>query len=200
MAATSCDYLIASDIAQNCTFPIVKGAERRGVIVNRADIGSMSFKDGTDGTILNTLILSTGKKGYEIMQPATDPYTGTKTDLKVGTYVNTWTHTIVFVVLDNDLGVVQNIIDKLANGDFLIILEAKAKGASNLAAFEVYGAYQGCKAKTITSEKYDDKANSGWIVTMEEADCPVARVNYATDGDTYAQNKTAVEALLTAQA
>ena len=99
--------------------------------MNRAevDFGAVTF-NATRKNVIETLALKTGKKGYKVQVFGATPFTGTNTALATGTYRNTFTNTVNMVVLANDPDVCNDIIDGLANGEFVIVLENKAKGHS----------------------------------------------------------------------
>lgn len=72
------------------------------------------------------------------------------------------------VVLANDPDVCNDIIDGLANGDFVVVLENKAKGLNKTenpgdSAFQVYGYYQGLKAAEIGNDKYSEETEGDGI-------------------------------------
>lgn len=193
-----CDYLVQKDIEVNCTDPLVQGVEAEGVIINRQDIDfSAVTYDTTKANIIKTIALKTGKKGYRVVQGGNSPFTGTKTELTTGTYRNTFTNTVSLVVLDNDPDVCKDIIDGLANGSFVVILENKYKGLNKEnpgeGAFQVYGWAQGLMASEITNEKYSEDTDGGWLVNLQEAKAPRAGMfMFTTD---YETTKTAVDTL-----
>lgn len=201
MAERGCDALLARDIVVNCNEPITKGVERKGVIINFDDIkqGAVSF-DEVDGVhVIKTMPLNTGKKGFRIIQPAKSPFAGTNTAMVTGTYGNTFTHQVGFVILDSGPDVAAA-VDALANGKFVVILENTHKqmkaAKAGISAFQVYGFEQGLVANAITSEKWSDDARSGWAVTLEEAQAPTSAIYlYNTSYDT---TKAQVESYLTA--
>lgn len=88
--------------------------------------------------------------------------------MTAGTYVNTWTKQISLVVLDEGPDVCHNIIDKLSNGRFIVILENKTAGSGGKATYEVYGYEAGLTASAGTNEKYSEETNGGYAVTLEE--------------------------------
>lgn len=177
-----CDDVIKREITVNCKDPIVPGLESEGVIINRADIDFSASKVSADrSNVLESLVLKQGKKGYKCIQAGNTPYTGTSVALAVGTYRNTFTNTVNFVVLDNDPDVCSDIIDGLANGTFVVVLENKHKGNAKTentgdAAFQVFGWYQGLKAAEITGEKYSEDTDGGWAVSMQETKAPKSGV------------------------
>ena len=117
------------------------------------------------------------KKGYKVQVFGATPFTGTNTTLATGTYRNTFTNTVNMVVLANDPDVCNDIIDGLANGDFVVVLENKAKGLNKTenpgdSAFQVYGYYQGLKAAEIGNDKYSEETEGGWNISLQETKVP----------------------------
>lgn len=186
MAKINCDSLIAQDISIACDDQVTKGLESDGIIMNRADIDfAKTVFSSENPNIIEQLVLKSGKKAYEVIQQGNNPYTGTKSELNVGTYRNTWTHEIPIVVLANTPDVVHNIIDGLANGKFVAILRNVSKGTDGKGEFQVYGYAQGLKASAGTCEKYSDDTEGGWLMTLQEERTPKAALFfYKTDTDT----------------
>ena len=102
------------------------------------------------------------------------------------------------VVLANDPDVCNDIIDGLANGEFVIVLENKAKGLNKTenpgdSAFQVYGYYQGLKAAEIGNDKYSEETEGGWSISLQETKVPKSALFlYKTS---YDATKTLVETL-----
>ena len=166
--AKLCESIIASAIDWACDALVTKGLESDGVIINRDDIDfSQTVFNSSNPNIIESLVLKTGKKGYLVNQLGNTPFTGTQSTLEVGTYRNTWTHTIPIVVLNNGPDVAKNIIDGLANGTFVVILRNKFKGTGD-AEYQVYGYTQGLLASEGTNDKYSDDTDGGWIITLQE--------------------------------
>lgn len=99
---------------------------------------------------------------------------------------------------DSGPDVAESIIDPLANGSFLVILENKFKKMqgtpAGAAAFEIYGFYQGLVANAATLDKYSDDTNGGWSFTLQEAGSPKSALYLFAE--TYAATKTLIETLL----
>lgn len=167
--AKLCESLIAKAIDFACDDIIVRGLESDGLIINRSDIDfAATVFDAQNPNIIKTLVLKTGKKGYEVNQLGNTPFTGVQSTLEVGTYRNTWTHAIPIVVLSNTPDVAHNIIDGLSNGTFVIILRNKFKGSTGDAEYQVYGYTQGLVASEGTNDKYSEDTDGGWIITLQE--------------------------------
>lgn len=197
-----CDNLIKKDIAPSCDDPISPGVEQEGVIANRADVDfAATVFNETRKNVIETLAMKTGKKAYKVVVYGGTPFTGTNTALTTGTYRNTFTNTVNMVILANDPDVCGDIIDGLANGEFVVILENKSKGLQKEtnpgdSAFQVYGYYQGLKAAEISSDKYSEDTDSGWSVSLSETKVPKSALFlYKTS---YETTQKAVEALTAA--
>ena len=187
----NCTGLINAGIGSDCKLP-TKGYEREGVIINRDDIDFGSLADPTNNTYA-TMPLKSGKTGFKIIQLGDQPFEGTKSSLRKGTYGNGFDHILQIVVLDNTPAVSHDIIDALASGEFVVILECKDKGGSSKnGAFKVYGIEVGLKAETMENDAYSEAAG-GWIVTLKEEANSSACYLFATS---YAATKTLVEGLL----
>lgn len=175
MAVTTCESLISQDIAIACADQVTKGLESDGIIINRGDIDfSKTQFDEENPCIIKQLVLKKGKKAYAIRQEGNTPYTGTKTELNVGTYRNTWNSEVAIVVLANTPDVCAKIIDGLVNGKYVVILRNVSKGADGKGEFQVYGYAQGLKASAGTNEKYSDDTEGGWLITLQEEQAPKA--------------------------
>lgn len=199
-----CDNVIKKDILLNCDDPIVPGLEQEGVIINRSDIdfSTVAFNT-TRKNVIETLALKSGKKAYRVVVSGSTPFTGTNTALATGTYRNTFTNTVNMVILANDPDVCADIIDGLANGEYVLILENKAKSLQKEenpgdSAFQIYGYYQGLKAAEISNEKYSEETEGGWSVSLQETKVPKSALFYfKTD---YETTKTAIDTLTSAAA
>lgn len=195
--ANLCESLISKAIDFDCDELITRGLEADGIIINRSDIDFASTVfDNTNPNIIKTLVLKSGKQGYEVSQLGNTPFTGTQSTLEVGTYRNTWTHQIPIVVLSNTPEVANKIIDGLANGTFVVILRNKFKGESGEAEYQVYGYTQGLVASEGTNEKYSEDTDGGWLITLQETGARLsAMFFFNTDATTTA---AAYEALKSA--
>ena len=153
--------------------------EDNGVIGKRQDIDCGStVVDTTSKNIIKTLVIKTGKKAYEVFCPGSTPFTGVKTSLSKGTYVNKWDNDIPLVVIDNGPEVAEDIIEGLANGEFVVILRNKHKGTSGDAVYQVYGNYQSLRSETIANDKYSEETDGGWAIALKETGAPKAAMFY----------------------
>lgn len=194
-----CDDILKKDIFPSCDDPVVQGLEQEGVIMNRADVDfAATLFNSTRKNVIETLAMKTGKKAYKVIVPGKTPFTGTTTALATGTYRNSFTNTLALVILANDPDVCADIIDGLANGSYVVVLENKYKGLQKEenpgdAAFQIFGYYQGLTATTIENNKYSEDTEGGWAVTLEEQKAPKSALFlYKTS---YEATKTAINTL-----
>lgn len=158
-----CDYLISADIAGfDCENPMVKGAKADGLIINRKDITMSGVTyDSTNPFKVTALPLATGKTAYDIVQGGKTPFTGTQQELVEGTYQNTITNTVQFVILNQGETTADQVF-ALMNGEFVVILQ------NNNNTYQVFGLEVGLHASAMVRELYNDDTLAGWLVTMTE--------------------------------
>lgn len=182
-----CDSYISRDIAVNCDSMLTRGMEEDGIIINRGHIDFAKTVFGDKKNIIKTLVLKSGKKGYEVRSAGATPYTGTTTSMVKGTYKNTWNNTVPIVILDNSPEVCEEIVEGLANGTFVVILRNKTKGENGNSEFQIYGYHQGLMAETIENDKYSEETDGGWLATLQETGSPKAAMFlFNTDAETTA--------------
>ena len=158
-----CDYLITEDIAGfDCENPMVKGAKADGLLINRKEITMSGVTyDSTNPFLVTALPLATGATAYDIVQGGKTPYTGTQQEMVEGTYQNTFTNTVQFVILNQGETTVKQVF-ALMNGEFVVVLQ------NNNGTYQVYGLESGLHSSAMVRELYNDDTLAGWLVTMTE--------------------------------
>ena len=158
-----CDFLISTDIqGYDCENPMVKGAKADGLIINRKDVNLSGVTyDQNNPFLITALPLKAGKTAYDIVQGGKTPYTGTQQEMAEGTYQNTITNTVQFVILNQGQTTADQIF-ALMNGEFVVVLQ------NNNGTYQVYGIEAGLRANAMVRELYNDDTLSGWLVTMTE--------------------------------
>lgn len=195
MATESCDYKLAADLVANCESTSVSGVRNNGWIINSDDIDRDSCtRDASNPNILNTLVLKSGKKAHRMYVPGKTPFSGTNKALASGTYRNKFTKSVGLIILDNGPEVVKDIINPLANGSFVVILENKYGGKDGKNTFEVYGFEQGLSATAMSDDKYSEETDGGWSATLEESGAPSAGIYLFNDS--VATTRTAITSLV----
>ena len=178
-----CDYLIAADITgYDCSNPAATGAENLGLLINRADIYTLTISNFS----VTALTLKCGaKKAYKITQGGKQPFNGTQQEMVEGTYQNTITNTVQFVVLKQDSDTAGEIF-ALANGEFAAIIPNKN------GTYQCYGLETGLHASAAVRELYNDDTLAGWLVTMTEEGA--TRGNLFTTSTIFTNLQTATSA------
>ena len=154
-----CDFIISADIqGYNCASPAVKGAESTGILINRSEIDSYTI---SNFSVTALTLKCGGKKAYKIVQSGKTPFNGSQQEMAEGTYQNTITNTIQFVILAQDADTANDLF-ALSNGQFVAIIPDKQGN------YQVYGLEAGLKCSGAVRELYNDDTLSGWQVTMVE--------------------------------
>lgn len=162
-----CEYNLTSNIENSCK--IVGGLKEIGYIANKGDITGAPETNNT----FNAFSFAEDKFMYKIYTPTKTPFTGSNTALEESDVVNRFTNTVSFVILEND-DPTSSIINNLANGKFVVVIENEYQNEKKDNAFSVYGMERGLRATEITRDPYDDASAGGWTVTMQETGAAVA--------------------------
>lgn len=115
------------------------------------------------------------------------PFTGTKVTMSKGTYRNTFDNEFAMTILDNSPDVCKNVIDGLANGDYVVVFENKYKNLNKTtnkgdSVYQIMGLRQGLNAETIENDKYSEDTDGGWAVLLKETKAPESALFlYKTD-------------------
>lgn len=205
MSVQACDFLLQADLVAPCDGLSSAGLKNTGYIVNYDDVDWDNLtKDASNPNIVTSFVLKSvnnvAKHAYKVYVPGKTPYTGTNKALATGTYRNKFTKQVKLVVLSNGAGVCHDIIDQLANGRFVVILENDFQGATKDNTFEFYGLELGCAATEMSDDKYSEDTDGGWAVTLEETNAPTSGIFYlkpAGQGESAIEaTRAALEALL----
>lgn len=187
--ANKCEDFLNQCIGASCENPIFTGVENKAWIFNKKDIESFTWElddAGQKTNVITAITMVSGKNGYTIDQIGKTPYTGTTTSMTEGNIANTFTENISFVVPDNS-PLAGMILDSLANGKYVVIIENEYDGVDGRGKFQVYGAKKGLVASAIENDKYSEDTNGGWSVTLTATNTPNSSIfiEYTTDTKTY---------------
>lgn len=184
--ANLCEKIIEACISADCANPIYSGVDSIGLIANYSDIASVSY-DQTNPSIVSGITMKTDTVGsdttsrcwYTVQQLGNRPFEGSQTEFVEGTYANRVTNTITFAVLDNGPEITENVIDRLLNGKFVVILKNDYVHSDAKNKYSVYGLSKGLKCTGLTRELYGDN-ESAWIVTLTEEGSPKSGLFFFT--------------------
>lgn len=185
-----CEKLLNSCIAADCANPLFAGVDAEALIANFNDIATVTYSN-TNASIINGITMKTDTNGdnqtsrcfYSVQQLGNQPYSGSLTEFVEGTYGNRVNHTIQLAVVDNGPEITENIIDKLLNGKFVVILKNDYKHTNGDNKYSVYGISKGLKCTGLTRELYGDN-ESAWIVTLQEQNAPKSGLFFYTESET----------------
>lgn len=175
-----CDNLISQGIVRDCNNLYTHGLESNGVIMNFADLDiPKTTYDKDRYNVVTALGLKTGKKGYPIYMGGATPYEGTGTASSDSTEY--FTNTVKFLIPDNSPDMCANIIDKIASGKFVIVLENTFKNINKDenagdSSYQIYGLKQGLRKSDIQFQQWGDV--SGWEITLTETNTPYSGIFY----------------------
>ena len=191
-----CNGIIKAGISKgDCANLPAKGYERVAVLINREDIDFNNVTVSEErNNVLTSLGLLPGKKGYEVHQMGSTPFTGTNAALEANTYYRSVTKNLVIAVINNDRDTYGQFVDPLLNGEFVAIVERKDKGKDNASAFEVLGYHNGLTLSALAEDAYGDNYGGG-LYTLTETAAPVSRMYL---GESYEAGKAIFDSLLEA--
>lgn len=171
---TCLDFSIAANIVADACNPASKGVKAIGYIANFSDVNHAAMSNAKTGRKYSQFVLNSGAKLYKIYQLGKKPFTGANTELQTSDYRSTWNKTLPVVLFANGADVVENIIDQLANGKFVAIIENAYAGNGGDNTFEIVGLETGLMATAGNAEKYNDEYGGGWSITLTEENAPSA--------------------------
>lgn len=174
MATNLCEKLITACIAADCANPLYAGVDSMGLIANYSDIASVTY-DQSNPSIVTGITMKTDTVGsdsvarcwYTIQQLGNKPFDGSQTEFAEGTYANRVTHQIQFAIVDNGPEITENVVDRLLNGKFCVILKNDYVHSNGDNKYSIYGLSKGLKCTGLTRELWGDN-ESAWIVTLTE--------------------------------
>lgn len=192
MATTFCEHKLADSILATCENTVTTGIREKAYIINKADIASTVINDGK----MTVLTLVSGASAFYCYNTGRQAYNGTQTEMTEGASGNRFTKTVQLIVPDNGPDVSINIIDQLANGKFVVIIENDYSNATGDNVFQVYGLEKGLHATAIVDGKYSDDIEGGWQITLTEEKSKTSAIfAFLANGGSTATAETTREAL-----
>jgi hypothetical protein len=180
-----CNANINDNIQDNCDNPMFSGMEAGAYIFNKGDISDVVSSEDNSNLIVDFALKDTDKRGYFIINPRNNPFTGTNTAVEVGDYRNTFTRTVSLFIPMDGADVVKNIIDPIANGRFVVILHNQYVNDKQDNEFPIFGLDRGLVVSSLTQTKYEN--NDYWVVELQESGVPTANkfFKHGTEVPTY---------------
>lgn len=165
-----CEQAILMNITDgDCDHQMFSGIEQTALIINKADIKSVTT-DSTNPRIVKEINLATGKTGFGVINARNNPYQGTNTTVEVGDYKNTFTRTVSLFVPMDGAEASQKVLDPLANGKFVVVMENQYHNAKEDNVYQIYGIDKGLVVSSMTQTKYEN--NDYWVIELQETGVP----------------------------
>lgn len=198
-----CEKLVKSCIGADCSRMVTEGAEARAYLFNKSEISSLTHAQTTAGTEDPNLITAIVMKedaeqvsyvGYAVDQLGRQPYNGTNTTMEEGNYGNTFTETVQIFVPDNSPAS-ASLLDNMAGGKFLVVMENTFEGVDSKGKFQVYGSKKALTCTAMERQLYSDDTMGGWVVTLTATKQPTSGVFIYTTDET--ATRTYLESITT---
>lgn len=167
-----CDKKISACIKADCAKPNFAGIESKAWLFNKEDV-VVSFSQ-TDANVVTDITTIGTAVGYTVTQFGKQPYSGTQTTLVEGNAGNKFTNTFNFIVPDNSHTASNKVIDNLANGKFIAVIQNSFEGSDGDSAYQVYGGKKGLTASAIDNDKYSEDTDGGWSISLVEENTPIS--------------------------
>lgn len=169
-----CDQSIMNNIVDSCDNPMFSGIEQVAVIINKGDIQKV-VTDGQNHRIVTDIIMGQDGSGnqkyaFSVINARNNPYQGTSTSVVVGDYKNTFTRTVSLFVPMDGAKVSKEILDPMANGKFVVIMQNQFVNDEGDNEYQIYGIDKGLKVSEMTQTKYEN--NDYWLITFTEEEVP----------------------------
>lgn len=179
---------IADNIAQDCDNPRVVGYETTALIFNRDDIDWSSVTvDSTNPRKVKTIAVNSGAKPYVIYNPKVNPAPFNGTNTAFSTDNGRYTKTLQFYFEGIGADASMNVVEPLANGSYLVILQRKDHTGDG--SFQIMGYQTGL----VATAQVQDEETGYWLITM---DCSEPSAEIAFFNTDYATTKSAFDTLL----
>lgn len=153
---------ISANMLIDCLNPIIGGTKDRLILLNRADVASVT-RNGTNSQIVEAVTKAATKVGYL--------YEGQKSSIDVKTsmvakkYAVGFSHEITFRVFSNDANTKKQLA-ALARGEVIAFLENNNRGVAGEASFEMYGWGVGLQVSALESNKSDADTQGAYVITL----------------------------------
>lgn len=154
--------LIAAGHSPNCDYPLTAGNNERLILYNFDEI------TGYDVNVSNPLVVEAInmvalKTGFEFVGQnySNEP----KYRMRKGAYVNTYEHEVNFLIFGYN-GAVKKIVEAMAKGKLVAVVENNYRGSDGSSAFELYGSGSGLYVQTLERDANDQDNNGAMKIQL----------------------------------
>lgn len=177
-----CGATLVSCIEDSCDNPMFSGMNARAFIINKNDIEDYATSAGNKNLITDIYFKSSiSNPVYVVVNARNNPYTGTNTSVEIGDYRNTFTRTVSLYVPMDGADVIRDIINPLASGKFVVVLQNDYVNSNQDNEFPIIGIDKGLVVSSLVQTKYEN--NDYWIVELQETGVPSANKFFRYAGD-----------------
>lgn len=191
-----CDKLIARCVSVDCENPMFAGINKTAYIFNKDQISKLTFSCENSNIITGITMGTDGTSsycGYTVEQLGNQPYNGTQVEMAETNVGNRFTETVSLLIMDHNPDVCKNVVDALASGKFLVIMQNDFVNATGDNKWQVYGSGRGLQAATILREAYGDNEGAYAVTLTQEGGSKSGVFFFVTD---LATTDAAIQALL----
>lgn len=200
-----CSKVITSCIGADCNNPVFAGIEGIGYVFNKSEIASFTY-DQTNPNVITEITMATyddngndvAYTGFQVSQLGKTPFTGTNTSMTEGNVQNLFTETVTFVVPDNSPAAAM-LLDNIANGKFVFVLQNEYTGSDGRGSYQVYGGKKGLVCTAMERDAYSEDTNGGWSVTLTAERTPNSALflehTTTSGGETVVDTKSYLESI-----
>lgn len=172
-----CERLIDQCISASCENPIFSGISPIGFIFNKSEIASFTY-DQTNPNLITAINMKTYEEGgddvayvgYLIQQLGKQPFANSTTSMVENDIQNKFTENVSFIVADHSPAS-ANLLDNIASGRFVVVLNNDYTGQDGKGGFQVFGAKKGLVASSMERDPYGDN-DGAWSVTLTSENAP----------------------------
>lgn len=184
---------IAAGHSPNCSYPLTAGNAERLILFNFDDIDSYT-RNVSNPLIVEEIVMKATKTGFEFFGQnySNEP----KYRMRKGAYVNTYEHEVNFLVFGYN-GAVKKILEAMAKGKLVALVENNYRGSDGSSAFELFGAGSGLYVQSMERDANDQDNNGAvkiQLLTGERGG--EGSLPYSVFDTDYATTKAMVDAIV----
>lgn len=176
---TPCVATLADSITMDCDNPRVSGYEDTALIFNRNDIDwSSVVTDANNPRIIKSFSTMSGKAPFVIYNPKRVPASFDGSNTTLNSENGKYTKAVQFYFEGIGGGASKDVVEPLANGSFVILLQRKDHRG--------HGSFQlmGWQAGMYANAQVQDETTGYWLITMNTdetyGDVELFDTDYAT--------------------
>lgn len=166
MAIVGCDYKIDTAFPVDCSVNYANGIKAKAVLINKSDVASYAFAEGTKYNEVTALTLVNSAKGYTLHDVRKVPFDGSTTALGDSGTKATTAKTVQFLYHAKGAEAARQ-IDAVKNGKFVIVFQTEDSDRNGTdGGFEVIGLLSALTCSACERTLAGDTNDNCYLVTM----------------------------------